>query len=73
VAPKRRGAKRLRLPPLVLALAGATCLSAASIAASIVGGRGLEAAPTATADGSVTRNALFAGIPQDGIALGCAT
>jgi protein-disulfide isomerase len=71
VGPKRReDRKRLRLHPVVLALAGATCLAAALIAVSIVGGRGSEAAPTATADGSVTRNALFAGIPQDGIALG---
>jgi protein-disulfide isomerase len=72
VAPKRReDRKRLRLHPVVLAFAGATCLTAALIAVSIVGGRGSEAAPTATAaDGSVTRKALFTGIPQDGIALG---
>ena len=60
----------MRLPPLVLALAGAACLAAALIAVSIVGGRGSEAAPAATADNPVARNALFVGIPQDGIALG---
>lgn len=74
MAPRRREEpKRLRLRPLVLALAGAACLAAALIAASIVGGRGSGAAPAATAGVAVTPHALFAGIPQEGIALGEST
>jgi len=67
---RRETPKRRRLSPVLLALAGAACLAAALIAASVVGSRGSEAAPAVTADAPAKRNPLFAGIPQDGIALG---
>ena len=67
---RRESPKHRRLSPVFLALAGAACLAAALIAASVLGGRGSEAAPTAIADAPAKRAPLFAGIPQDGIALG---
>jgi protein-disulfide isomerase len=71
VPPKRREEPRHhRFSPLVLALGGAACLAAALIAASIVGSRSSGAAPAATAAAPTARNALFAGIPQEGTVLG---
>ena len=67
---RREESKHRRLSPVFLALAGAACLAAALIAASVMGSRGSEAAPAVTADAPAKRNPLFAGIPQDGIALG---
>jgi protein-disulfide isomerase len=72
VPPARRG-KQTRLPfnPLVVAFVGAAVIAAALVAASLFGSSTRDDPPTSQPiAAAVERDALFRGVPQDGISLG---
>lgn len=70
---RRREQTRLSVNSLIAALVGAAVVAAALIAASLLGGRAAQGEPAGAQKrpaAPVERDALFRGIPQDGITLG---